>query len=671
MGKVNQIWRTAAWLLLVALLLSACSGGGPASEEPTEAAGPTEENAAPSPEPTAEPSATSLPELPESTLAEQTYAALLAAEHPVLDKVRLASEFFGVSQDDLTPQLPESYSAINDRTNFYYNSDLAGNYELIPARLRNLSENSAWWASVNSRIDDQSIQAAADQFEELVRPINLLIFGKESSPGIDDDPRVQFLLVQEPNWGGVFGYFSSRDQFPTAVEPFSNQREMLTINTENIGLDSLTFAGSLAHEYQHLIHWNKDPNEDQWLNEAMAELANFLTGAPEASSAIGLTNAELFAENPDIQLTARPERGSLTTRAHYAAERLLMVYLLEQFGDSGPQLLKDIVANPNPGVLSIQQELDKLPGAPRFNDIYANWLVANLLDQTDLQDGQFGYVEANPVRPLRREITGTQREPVQDKLLPYGARYYDLRSDKPMQVTFNGPAYAQLTPIDPASGQFAWYSNRGDYSDFQLSRSFDLTKVDSATLNYKVWYELDELFDYGYVEVSTDGGQTWEILQTAYGTDKNPNGQSLGFGYSGTALGWQQESLDLTPYTGKEIQLRFAVRSDFTANRDGLQLDDIEIPEIGFFDGAEDDSGGWEERGFIRSANRVPLEWILWLVKPGRPTQVERLSVKPGEPLTFEVTELGERINFATLIVSPTAPVTTIGQEYELIFSTP
>jgi bacillopeptidase F (M6 metalloprotease family) len=183
---------------------------------------------------------------------------------------------------------------------------------------------------------------------------------------------------------------------------------------------------------------------------------------------------------------------------------------------------------------------------------------------------------------------------------------------------------ARLTPADPPSGQFAWYSNRGDQSEFTLTNTFDLTGLDTATFDYKVWYELEEYWDFAYVEVSTDGGESWQILETTHGTDQDPIDMSYGVGYTGTTLEWLSESNDLSQYTGQEIQLRFHVLNDFATNRDGFQVDDIAIPEMGYFDSAEDDSGGWEAKGFIRSSNLVPAEWIVWLVKASNPFQVDR-----------------------------------------------
>ena len=626
----------------------------------------------PSPQPTREPIPMGLVRIPVPASAVDTAAALFAAEHPSVDYYRIARELLGSTPNELTPETSAAPDwQINERADFFVNADLAGDYRPFPARLRHLSENVAWWTSVEANVSDEEITSAAQLFEEEMLQINRLIFGQEWSPGIDNDPLIHILFVEEPRWGGYFGYFSISNEYPTAIFPHSNQREMVVVNANAVSLDTIAFAGKLGHEYQHLIHWNHDPSEDQWLNETMSELANFLSGAPPASSAIALTNAEVFALHPNTQLTSRPEKRygdeDMAFFAHYGAEKLFGVYLLEQFG---PQFIKDLVENPDPGVISIQQELDKLPDKPRFDEVFASWLLANLLNQPNLLEGQYGYQDIRPVLPEREVLRSFNGETIVDQLPPYGARYYEIRSDEDLTGTFTGSTLARLTPVDPASGEYAWYSSRGDESEFSLTRSFDLTQVDSATLNYKVWYELDEFFDFGYVEVSTDGGESWTILETAHGTDHDPYDRAYGVGYTGTTLEWLDESLDLSPYAGQVIQLRFELISDFTFSRDGLQLDDIEIPEIGFFDGAEDDSGGWEARGFIRSTNFVPVEWIVWLLKlgVGLPTQVERIEVGTNQSAEFEIAGFGEDFPFAALVVSPTAPVTTMELEYELIF---
>jgi hypothetical protein len=585
--------------LLALLAAAACASPQPAAPSATPAAEPSNEpTSAPSstPNPTAIPIPEGLIRIAVPETAHLTAANLLAAARPPHDYYRAAVQLLGIPVADLTP-VPAGEMEVNDRANFYYNSNLGGEFRTVPARLRYLSDNAAWWTGVNSTVSDEEILGAAENFEATVFPTNRLVFGRESSPGIDDDPHIHFLILQEESWGGFFGYFSRDNQFPTAIEPFSNQREMLVLNANAFPLDSETFVGKLAHEYQHLIQWNQDPNEDLWLNEALSELAYFLTGAPVIGSALGPTNAELFAQYPDSQLTARPERrfgeDDLSVFVHYGAERAFLVYLLEQFG---PEFIQSLAQNPAPGVISIQEELDKLESAPAFDDVFADWLLANLLIQPDLADGQWGYREFTPIRPLREIISSFGGDPVAGQLEPYAARYYEIQSEETVNVSFTGSTLARLTPVDPAGGSYAWYSNRGDSTAFTLTRSFDLSGLETATLNYKVWYELEELYDFAYVEVSTDGGEHWTILETAHGTAEDPFSRNYGFGYTGALIDWESESLDLSAYAGGEVLIRFELITDFSTNRDGFQVDDIEIPELGFFDGAEDDVRAAHER---------------------------------------------------------------------------
>ena len=640
------------------------------SQATQEAAPSTPTDAAPLP--TREPIPEGLVRIPVPASAERTAAELLTAEHPAVDRYRLARELRGMTGADLKPDTQGKVEyEVNDRTEFILNKNLSGDYQALPARLRHISDNAYWWTSHNARANDDEIAAAAERFEDEILKINRLIFGQEWTPGIDNDPRIHILMVEEIRWGSTFGYYSNIHEYPASIEPNSNEKEMIFVNLGAVAIDSAKFGGELAHEYHHLIHWNQDPNEDLWWNEAMSELAIFLSGAPPSTTR-GKNNADLFSEFPDIQLTSRPELRfgdeDLSRFAHYAAERLFAVYLLEQFS---PQLIKDIVSNPAPGVMGVREELAKLPGAPTFEEVYSSWILANLLNRTSLAEGQYGYEEVTPVPPILEPVQTFDGETITDKLPPYGTRYYEVRREEPVQVTFNGSTLARLTPADPPSGEYAWYSNRGDETEFTLTRAFDLRDLETATLNFKTWHELEQYYDFAYVEVSTNGGETWEILETAHGTDNNPNEQNLGIGYTGTTLDWLSESIDLTPYTGHEILLRFHVVTDFTTNRDGFQVDDIAIPELGYFDSAEDDSGGWEAKGFIRSSNFVPVEWTVWLVKASNPIQVERITLTAEQTAEFEIAELGQDYTLAALVISPTAPVTTIDLDYELQFQQP
>ena len=86
------------------------------------------------------------------------------------------------------------------------------------------------------------------------------------------------------------------------------------------------------------------------------------------------------------------------------------------------------------------------------------------------------------------------------------------------------------------------------------------------------------------------------------------------------------DSVDLTPYAGREVLVRFEYVTDDAVNGRGLCLDDFAIDEIGWADDAEDD-GGWEANGFARVNNLVPEEFLVQIVRkaPGGVAEVVRL----------------------------------------------
>ncbi len=118
------------------------------------------------------------------------------------------------------------------------------------------------------------------------------------------------------------------------------------------------------------------------------------------------------------------------------------------------------------------------------------------------------------------------------------------------------------------------WSNRADVADLRLQREFDLSKVKNATLKYWTWYDLEKDWDYAYLSVSEDGGQTWKLVKAPSMTDSNPANANYGWGYTDKSGGgdraeWIQESVDLSPYAGKKIIVAFDTINDLAVNRPG------------------------------------------------------------------------------------------------------
>jgi hypothetical protein len=239
-----------------------------------------------------------------------------------------------------------------------------------------------------------------------------------------------------------------------------------------------------------------------------------------------------------------------------------------------------------------------------------------------------------------------------------------------MTIAFSGSTQVKLVPNNPHSGKYFWWSNRGDNSNMTLTRAFDLTELSQAKLKVWLWYDIEEDWDYAYIEVSTDGGQTWDILKGQYTTDTNPNGNSFGHAYTGKsgsgdeAPNWIEEEIDLAPYVGQEILLRFECITDDAVNHVGFCVDDIAIPELGYFDDVEG-QGQWIAEGFVRTDNILPQRFLVQLIELGTDVKVRRMELDEAQSGRLVVQDLGKRVERAVLVVSAWAPVTTELASYE------
>jgi len=510
------------------------------------------------------------------------------------------------------------------------------------------------WVEEGARFDRRDLEEAADLFERETYPTNRAFFGSEWTPGVDNDPHLSILHARGLG-NSVAGYYSSADEFVSAVRDDSNEMEMFYINIENVNINDSFYNGVLAHEFQHMIHWYNDRNEETWLNEGFSELAMYLNGFDVGGS------DWVFAMTPDTQLNSWPE-GPGAAGANYGAGYLFTFYFLDRFGPAATQAL---VAHPDNSFASVEAVLEELGTGLGYEDLFADWIVANLLDDPSLEDGRYGYKEIT-LPSFKIEATYSDSDypvSVSSTVHQHGTDYLELYGDRPLTLRFVGSTQIGLVNTTAHSGRYVWWSNRGDDSDMMLTRAFDLSNVSAATLQFWTWYDLEEDWDYVYVEISADGGETWKILTTPSGTSTNPNGNSFGWAYTGRSGGggraeWIQERIDLSPYAGQEVLIRFEYITDDAVNRPGFVLDDISIPDIDYSSDFETDGGGWEPAGFIRHANVLPQRWLVQVVLFGPETTVERLEMGEDQTGEWDIS-LDSHTNRAVITVSGLAPVTT------------
>jgi hypothetical protein len=166
----------------------------------------------------------------------------------------------------------------------------------------------------------------------------------------------------------VSGYYDSTNEFSGSNSNFPDHRYMIYMDSSPGNPGSTTSFGTLAHEFQHFIHFHYDPYEATWVEEGLAGLARFVCGYGHQAS-----HVNAFGQAPTTSLTYWESE-----LANYGATYLFMLYLAEHSGSS--TLTRNIVANTSHGITGINNALSLSGYTVRFTDIFKNWVVANYLN---------------------------------------------------------------------------------------------------------------------------------------------------------------------------------------------------------------------------------------------------------------------------------------------------
>jgi immune inhibitor A len=543
-------------------------------------------------------------------------------------------------------------------TRFYIGNGNRNGYTLQPATLVLKTAHAYFYVQQGVQPDLKALQRSADTFEHHSYPTDHTLFGKEWTPGVDNDAHITIFNGQVPD---VAGYFSGEDLFPRVVNAYSNQRKMIYMNLGAVQPGTNGYDSVLAHEFQHMIHFNLHPADEAWINEGSSVLAEELNGYGDS----GFAAAKAAA--PGSQLDAW---DPVNYSPYYGGGYTWMLYLYEHYG--GARFTQAELADRNYSNMALFDDvLAKLGYHQRADDVFADWVIANYLNDRSIYGGRYGYTHTSE----KSRVATTASLPFSNHatLPQYSASYTSIATggSSPVTLHFTGqPTVSLLSTVAPTTG--FWWSNRGDSVDTTLTTPLlDLRAVSHATLHYQLWYELEQDYDYGYVEVSTDGGKTWFTQRAAHTTNGNPNGANIGNGYTGSSCSaaskpqhcWVNEQLDLSPYAGKKVLVRFEQVTDDEYNRQGIAIAHVQVPQIGFDGDTAPDR--WQSAGWVRSGNTLAEHWIVqaMIFHTNAPTTVVRMPVDAAGHGSLTVPAGSSRVVVA---VSPAAPLTTVGNSYTL-----
>ena len=583
-----------------------------------------------------------------------TLVTLSETDLPIADRADIARRFYGVT-DIPAPPIDPPPLTIGTVQSFVINSSLSGGIDRIRAELQAVGAHVYVWVEVGNDRTAQA-QALARHFDQDTYPRTQALWGRENIPGIDGDVRVHLLFTTQLS-GNIGAYFAAQNTLAREIFPYSNEREMMVFNLavlDERGIDSDLSLSYAAHEYQHMIRAHLDPNELAWMDEGFSMLTEYLLGYSDTTWA-----ARAYMNSPHNALT---HWGIGRNRAaQYGAPLLFMLYFYERYGADGLHSLSTNPANGLQAVDAVVRERENISA----DEFYADWVLANILrDHPD-----YGYQSLSSVVAAADSYRVVRYPYMQSHELPqYSTRYFEI--DTPpdqISLALDVPAETRLFPAEASSGAMVWYSNRGDDSNPRLTRTFDLRDVPSAVLQYRTWFDIEPGWDYGYVSVSTDGGARWQIQATMLTSAHNPHGKAYGMGYSGLSQGWRTDRVDLTPFAGQVIDVRFEIISDDSLNHAGMALDDLRVDAIGYHSDLERDGGGWQAEGWLHTDNRLPqYVWVQAAQLAADDTlTVTRWQARGASAFIIETAPDTERIYVS---VSPIAPMTSVAMPYWLEF---
>ncbi|MFH1183419.1 MAG: hypothetical protein V1755_00055 [Chloroflexota bacterium] len=606
---------------------------------------------------------------PVDSVSTEAADTLSTVNVPENDPYELACRLLALCGVETTLAAPARPYAVGDTRKFWImNSDTIENFQ-IDATLRHVTPHSYFWVERGIEADDEDIAALMTAFEEKIYPTNRRFFGSEWSPGVDNDTHV-YILYARGLGESTGGYYSTPDEFNPLVREYSNAAELFVFNADGMSLDDEYTYGTLAHEFQHMIHWYLDRNEASWINEGFSELAAFINGYTAGGA------DRSYARDPDISLndwTSLSDSPEITSR-HYGQAFLFMTYFLDRFGDEATQAL---VKNEENGLIGIDRVMQDLnitdPQSGRLlsaEDVVLDWMLAMYLNDGSVGDGRYAfhnYPDA-PQTSATQGIRACPGAPISGSVSQFGPEYIEIACAGDHSLEFTGSTAADVLPADVHSGNYAFWSNKGDESDMTLTREFDFTGVGGPIeLSYWTWFDIEQGWDYLYLETSTDG-ETWQILETPSCSDQDLSGNAYGCGYTGTSggdspAGWTEESVDLSEFAGKQVQLRFEYVTDAALNGEGLLLDDLTVQAINYNEGFEAGNGGWQSEGFARIENVLPQTYRLALIVQGEEgTTVEYHAVRDDQTATIPLS-LGSGES-AVLLITGTQRFTRLPAGY-------
>jgi immune inhibitor A len=128
------------------------------------------------------------------------------------------------------------------------------------------------------------------------------------------------------------------------------------------------------------------------------------------------------------------------------------------------------------------------------------------------------------------------------------------------------PKATHTTQLSGKDGAMEWYSTTGNDVDVSFQTKQAVSVGANTDLTFRTWYDIEQGYDYGFVEVSADGGDNWDTIKEYTGSDMDH---------------WADtQTVDLSAYAGEDVLIRFEYMTDGGVALKGWEVTDIAVDNI-------------------------------------------------------------------------------------------
>jgi len=260
---------------------------------------------------------------------------------------------------------------------------------------------------------------------------------------------------------------------------------------------------------------------------------------------------------------------------------------MEKFGK---EFIQYEFLNPDNGITSVKSTLEAFNIQKTFDEIYHDFSVAVLIDSK-----QANYAYGFKTLDVAIDI-GTPAAPNPEAYdtpgaPPWGADYIWVEG-APKDISkliFNGVEYTIYPTKWTSDGEVIWSGTGDEIDNWAIFET-----VGGGTLSFDTLWDLEDYWDYGFVQVSTDGGYTWTSLEDneGYSTyDYDPNAYPKVIenlpGLTSWVPDWVSLSYDLSAYAGQDILVAFRTITDWATHYGGWWIDNVYVDGVLISDGSD------------------------------------------------------------------------------------